>query len=390
MMYDMNEKSPLHSNVEKSFISDIKDTNNSFLNVNFENNIDENSEKIEPNWKKYLLNIDNKPSLPPTLISINETRFATEGNISVITGKAKSKKTFLNSAIAAATISDESILGFTNNGKRLKVTYFDTEQSNYDSYKVLERIYKMSNCNIKESISYFMLRELTPEERLKEIESVIIDDNFKEHQIIIIDGVRDLINNFNCPDESINLVTKLMKWSSSLNKHIITVIHQNKGNEFARGHLGTELMNKCESVINVTKEKDSYISSVSAEHMRGKEFEPFSFMINSEGIPELCDKPIMESSSKKTIEPYKFDKKMHFKVLSEIYKTNTSYTNNNLIYSLKKTWNDNNVPIGDSKCRVFITYYLSENYIINRGSDKKFDLYLSDSFLSNGLIDFKS
>jgi hypothetical protein len=77
-------------------------------------------------------------------------------------------------------------------------------------------------------------------------------------------------------------------------------------------------------------------------------------------------------------------------VLSEIYKTNTSYTNNNLIYSLKKTWNDNNVPIGDSKCRVFITYYLSENYIINRGSDKKFDLYLSDSFLSNGLIDFKS
>ena len=41
-------------------------------------------------------------------------------------------------------------------------------------------------------------------------------------------------------------------------------------------------------------------------------------------------------------------------------------------------------------CRDFITYYLSENYIINRGSDKKFDLYLSDSFLSNGLIDFKS
>ena len=390
MMYDMNEKSPLHSNVEKSFISDIKDTNKSFLNIDFENNIENPSEKIEPSWKKYLLNIDNKPSLPPTLISINETRFATEGNISLITGKAKSKKTFLNSSIAAAAISNESILGFTNNGENLKVTYFDTEQSNYDSYKVLERIYKMSNSNIKESISYFMLKELSPEERLKEIESVIFDDYFKENKVIVIDGVRDLLYDFNSPEESLKLVTKLMKWSSRLNKHIITVLHQNKGNEFARGHLGTELMNKCESVINVTKEKDSYISTVSSEHMRGKEFEPFSFMINSEGIPELCNKPIKESNSKKSIEPFMFDKKMHFKVLSEVYKTNSSYTHKNLIYSLKKTWNDNNVSIGDSKCREFITYYLSENYIINRGSDKKFDLYLSDSFLSNGLIDFKS
>ena len=63
MMYDMNEKSPLHSNVEKSFISDIKDTNKSFLNIDFENNIENPSEKIEPSWKKYLLNIDNKPSI---------------------------------------------------------------------------------------------------------------------------------------------------------------------------------------------------------------------------------------------------------------------------------------------------------------------------------------
>lgn len=388
-MYDMNEKSPLHSNVEKSFIPNNKYTNNnSLVSVNFENNFNETSKSNEPNWKKYLLDINNKPALPPTLISINKTRFATEGNISVITGKAKSKKTFLNSAIAAAAISDDSILGFSNNGKKQKVLYFDTEQSNYDSYTVLERIHKMSDNTSSDSISYFMLKELSPSERISEIESVIYDSTFKENQIIVIDGIRDLIYDFNKAKESMDLVSKLMKWSSSLNKHIITVIHQNKQDNFARGHLGSELMNKCESVINVTKEKDSYISTVSAEHMRGMEFEPFSFMINSEGIPEQCNKPLPESTNKKSIEPYLFDKEMHKKILLKIYEQNSSFSRSDFLFNLKKTWSDHNVTFGDNKGRDFITFYLAEKYILNRGNDKRFLLYLNDTFLSNGKIEF--
>ena len=59
--------------------------------------------------------------------------------------------------------------------------------------------------------------------------------------------------------------------------------------------------------------------------MRGMEFEPFSFMINSEGF-QNSNKPLPESTNKKSIEPYLFDKEMHKKILLKIYEKNSSFS----------------------------------------------------------------
>ena len=68
-------------------------------------------------------------------------------------------------------------------------------------------------------------------------------------------------------------------------------MHQNKGDLNARGHLGTELVNKSETVLAIEKKESSDISVVSAIQCRNKEPEPFAFKIDEEGIPFKVDVP---------------------------------------------------------------------------------------------------
>ena len=47
-----------------------------------------------------------------------------------------------------------------------------------------------------------------------------------------------------------------MQWTDDRQIHIHTILHQNKGDENARGHIGTELNNKAETVLLVEKDKN--------------------------------------------------------------------------------------------------------------------------------------
>ncbi|MCU9931164.1 mobilization protein, partial [Escherichia coli] len=73
------------------------------------------------------------------------------------------------------------------------------------------------------------------------------------------------------------IVSKLMKWSEEKNILIVTVLHQNKGDNNARGHIGTELNNKAETVLSVSKSSDNeMVSIVQAEMCRNLEPESFA------------------------------------------------------------------------------------------------------------------
>ena len=56
---------------------------------------------------------------------------------------------------------------------------------------------------------------------------------------------------------------KALKWTEDYNIHIVVVLHENPGSDKARGHIGTELMNKAETVIALEVDKyDENISTV--------------------------------------------------------------------------------------------------------------------------------
>ena len=139
-----------------------------------------------------------------------------------------------------------------------------------------------------ENLEFLALRKYTPEQRIRIVEQAIY--NTPEIGLVIIDGIRDMVYDINSPGESTRIISKLMQWTDDRQIHIHTILHQNKGDENARGHIGTELNNKAETVLLVEKDKSNGdISNVSAMHIRAMDFEPFAFRINDSALPELIE-----------------------------------------------------------------------------------------------------
>lgn len=240
--------------------------------------------------------------VPPQIIWIDNSTIATLGNFSASTGKAKSKKTFNISAIVAAALANGKVLNYhaqLPEGKR-RVLYVDTEQSRFHCHNVLERILKLAGLPTtmdNENLDFIGLREYSPKIRQQVVDYALRKNN--GYGLVIIDGIRDMMLDINNASESVCLINTLMKWSSVYDIHIHCVLHLNKGDDNVRGHIGTELNNKAETVLVISKDnKDANISEVRALQIRDKDFSPFAFKISEDGLPEMVEEYHSEKSIK--------------------------------------------------------------------------------------------
>ncbi|QOD60629.1 AAA family ATPase [Polaribacter haliotis] len=220
------------------------------------------------------------------IMKIGNTNKFSKGDISGWIGLAKSKKTFALTMFVSALVGCLRLFDVFNANKECKVLYVDTEQSPADVQRVTKRIQKMSGA--EDNLFMYGLRPYSAKERVEAI--VLLLKEHKDIDVLIIDGVRDLVMSVNNDVECTEVINLLMKWSFEYEIHIATVLHQNKGDGNARGHLGTELYNKSQSIIRITKdENDSSVSTVEEVIGRGKGFEKFSFRVNDNGLPEVCE-----------------------------------------------------------------------------------------------------
>lgn len=230
---------------------------------------------------------------PPQIIWIDNSTIATLGNFSASTGKAKSKKTFNVSAIVAASLAGRQVLNYRAHlpeGKQ-QVLYVDTEQSRFHCHNVLERILRLAGlpttCD-NENLDFICLREYSPSVRIEVIDYALRQG--KGYGLVIIDGIRDLMLDINSTGESVEVINKMMEWSSKYNLHIHCVLHLNKGDNNVRGHIGTEMNNKAETVLVISKSNENpAISEVHALHIREKEFKPFAFTVDEGGLPVMAE-----------------------------------------------------------------------------------------------------
>lgn len=207
------------------------------------------------------------------------TDIMTLGNISTIIGKAKSRKTFFITLLLAGVVTNRNVYIKSSLDKR-KIVLFDTEQGRYHVWKVTKRIEKMVG-SWPDKFNVYGLRPLTTQERITEIENYIYQNDLS---LVVIDGIRDLVTDINSAEQATDIVGKLMRWSYERDLHICSVLHQNKADDNARGHIGTEIVNKSETVIQVAKAKDKQFSIVSSIYTRGMEIREFQFSIDN-GIP---------------------------------------------------------------------------------------------------------
>jgi hypothetical protein len=218
------------------------------------------------------------------------TRVLTLGNFSAIYGKSKAKKTFLATMfMACAGKGGELDYTFQADlpSSRPGIVLFDTEQSNYDAYITAKRISDMIGRN-KSVFGSFDLREFSPIERCNIIDR-FIEKRSQNVSLIFIDGIADLAMAINDEIEASRVVSLLMKWTKVYNLHICVIIHQNKNDNFATGHLGSSIMKKAECLISVTKDpSDSLKSEISCDYIRGTmEFDKFTITIDENGIPRV-------------------------------------------------------------------------------------------------------
>lgn len=253
-------------------------------------------DRVEDMLKNYIVDVTQQlPDIEP-LISINGSCICSRGNISAICGEAKSRKTFLTSALVASAmaIRAKCINNFKSVDSNLNLTclWIDTEQGQPHVRKVIERISTMTGAKagglpVEPHLTTLSLREEPPAKR----KEIFIDALYHyPYDLVVIDGIADLQRNTNDLEESDALVAELMALSTRTNTHIICVLHTNPGSDKARGHLGSSLQRKAETVIYVHRSGDSTI--VEPQFCRNESFERFAFMVNEEGIPELCDLPV--------------------------------------------------------------------------------------------------
>lgn len=292
-------------------------------------------------------------------------KIATLGNFSTWIGKAKSRKTFLISMFVAAALKggrfQNQIHAEFPEGKR-RVLVFDTEQGSNDVIRVKRRIAKLAdkdNQFMREHIKVFALRALAPKERLEEIEKMLA--KHKGYGLVVIDGIRDLVSSINDEDQATMVSSKLLRWTQEYQIHIMGVLHMNKGDRNARGHLGTELVNKSESVISVTKDNDT-TSTVDPENMRGKEFRPFTFSVDENGLPHLSSTPAMFRNGLTKFTPGNIPFAEHRKFLAGVFAENKTMMHTPLWNSVYNELGDR-FDFGQSKAKEFPHWYVEQGLL---------------------------
>ena len=260
-------------------------------------------------YESLLIRASDEFEIPPIVLKVKGSVIGTLGNFSASTGKAKSKKSMNVSAIVAAAISGKKVLEYEPSfpeGKK-KILYFDTEQSETHCLTVVRRINLLAGLPVKynsDLIEFAGLRKLSPINRRRMIECKLSDS--PDVGLVIIDGLRDLLYDINSSTEAQEVIGLLMRWTSEYNIHIHTVLHLNKGDDNVRGHIGTELNHKAETILQIrVNANDWNISEVHSSFIRDRDFSPFSFRINEDGVPEIAEGVKYNQFKKKELTDYR-------------------------------------------------------------------------------------
>ena len=198
------------------------------------------------------VSVTNNYEEAPAVLMVDDAVIGTLGNFSASIGKAKSKKTFNVSAIAASALSGRTVLRYRSMSpeNKRKILYIDTEQGRHHCQQVLKRILRLAEMpddKVPENLIMLSLRKFAPRVRLLIVEEAI--GTTPDLGLVIIDGIRDFLYDINSSSESTEVISKFMQWTDDKQIHIHTVLHQNKNDEHARGHIGTELNNKANTYV---------------------------------------------------------------------------------------------------------------------------------------------
>ena len=169
------------------------------------------------------VSVTNNYEEAPAVLMVDDAVIGTLGNFSASIGKAKSKKTFNVSAIAASVLSGRTVLRYRSMfpENKSKILYIDTEQGRHHCQQVLKRILRLAEIpddKVPENLVMLSLRKFAPRVRLLIVEEAI--STTPDLGLVIIDGIRDFLYDINSSSESTEVISKFMQWTDDKQIHI--------------------------------------------------------------------------------------------------------------------------------------------------------------------------
>ena len=230
--------------------------------------------------------IDLSVEYPEPKFTLSVTGVGTfpRGDIQAIKAKSKNGKSFLCSVFISSLFGCNDF-GIATKEPEPVALYFDTEQNKRNTARLAKCVHTLLKWDTKKNRNEFhvyALRTMELRSRLPYIERVIKD---RKPTIAFIDGIADLIENFNDVEQSTQLINGLMKLSGENDCCVCCVLHTNKAKDDSgmKGHLGTMLLQKASDVFEVKKNGNTF--NVTESDCRNQSVEDFAFSIDGHGIP---------------------------------------------------------------------------------------------------------
>ena len=224
------------------------------------------------------IDYDNPPDASKSVVAVNGVPLGTQDNLFCITGGEGTGKSNYIAAILAGTLGRERLkaeqtlgLEVTANPKGLAVLHYDTEQSEAQLYKNLEKTLRRAGIkSVPEFYHSLYLASLSRKDRLKIIRESMDLFHHKHSGIhlVVIDGIADLIRSANDETESIAIVDELYRLAGIYNTCIICVLHFVPNGIKLRGHIGSELQRKAAGILSIEKDDNPGYSVVKALKVR--------------------------------------------------------------------------------------------------------------------------
>ena len=229
-------------------------------------------------FKSCELDYDNPPEKSSSVVEVNDVPVGTCDNLFCLTGGEGVGKSNFVAAIISGTIAESALdaertLGLTiiPNPSGRAVILFDTEQSEHQLYKNVRKAVKRAYLDDKPDFFHaYHLSEQSRKERLDIIRTAL-DMNFHQHkgiQLVIIDGVADLVRSANDELESVDVIDELYRLAGFYHCCIVCVLHFVPNGVKLRGHIGSELQRKAAGILSIEKDTNPAYSVVKCIKVR--------------------------------------------------------------------------------------------------------------------------
>ena len=224
-------------------------------------------------------------------VYIEKQSFITAQNISIMIASPGTGKSSLCESILSNVLNNDcNHLGFYVDSEVKRAVFFDCERDASLIDRSNDRMLKRAGVDEHHNRAIIVgLREVfAVADKKQKIIDVI---EFIKPQLILLDGVADLMSNTNSEDETNAVYNWMNQLCIKYNMSIITTLHPNKGTDTARGWIGSEMLRRCEGVASVRENIDE-IRTIKITKARDSGKPQASFMwCKDTGTMISCDSP---------------------------------------------------------------------------------------------------